>query len=71
MSECGCTAHGGFLTRAGLALVAQRERELLLTPEVDSVIVDRSVSVSGLELERDLHVGEQLILFPEGSPHGS
>jgi len=53
MRKCGCHSHNGFrLSPEGLA---QREFEL---PEVDAMdespYVDKVVSVSGLELERDL-----------------
>ena len=49
MTNCGCTSHDGFLTRAGYARVAQRERE---RPEVDametSLYLDLGVSMSAL-----------------------
>ena len=53
--NCGCHSHGSFLTAAGYAAVAQRERELL---ELDGMgperYVDKVGSVSALvEVEDD------------------
>ena len=57
MSDCTCRSHGSFLTAKGLEEAAQRE---LLLAEVDAMAplqyLDSRVSVSGLELERDLFV---------------
>ena len=56
MSDCTCRSHGSFLTAKGLEEAAQRE---LLLAEVDAMAplqyLDSRVSVSGLELERDLY----------------
>ncbi len=56
MSPSKHHSRNGFLTKAGYALVAQRSLEGL---EVDAMevsrYVDYRVSVSGLELERNLY----------------
>ena len=55
MTDCTCLLHNGFLTVRGYEHAQQLSLEGLL-PRGDGAIVDRSVSVSGLELERDFHV---------------
>ena len=55
---CDCSVHNSFLTAKGLEEAAQRSPEGL---EVDGMVMqqylDKVVSVSGLELERDLYAG--------------
>ncbi len=52
--KCECTSHGGFLTRAGLARVAQRTSLEGLVPRGDHGYVDTEGSVSALiEIEND------------------
>jgi len=61
--KCTCHSHSGFLTEVGYAEVAQRETDLY---GVDGMAplryVDSRVSVSGLELERDLYVMEDKMI---------
>ena len=59
---CGCRNHNGFLTAKGLEEAAQRTSLEGLAPRGDSEYVDRVGSVSGLELERDLHVFDDSLL---------
>ena len=61
MRKCSCHSHNGFLTARGIRAVAQQTSLEGLTPTGDSVIVDMHGSVSGLELERDLHVSDEFI----------
>ena len=65
MRKCGCHSHNGFLTVEGQrALGDQPALELSdegLTPAEDSVTLDMVGSVSGLELERDIHASDDLI----------
>ncbi len=57
MSRCSCRSHGGFLTDRGYAEVAQRALEGLEGDAMAPVqYLDSRVSVSGLELERDLYL---------------
>ena len=53
--SCSCHSHSGFLTAAGYAAVAQQTSLEGLAPRGDLEYVDSRVSVSGLELERDLY----------------
>ncbi len=50
MTDCGCVSHSGFLTKAGYALVAQREGALYETVDMFARLreVDSRVSVSGM-----------------------
>jgi len=59
---CDCRSHNGFLTAKGLEEAAQREGEWDgLTYLRSSVTLDKVGSVSGLELERDSHMCDELI----------
>ena len=62
MSKCTCSAHGGFLTAKGLQEAAERGVD---SSGVDAMglprYLDSRVSVSGLELERDIHVSDELL----------
>ena len=55
-------ARNGFLTAKGLAEAAQRYSLEGLAPRGVHEYVDRVGSVSGLELERDLHVFDDQLL---------
>ncbi len=56
MVDCSCSSHGGFLTAKGLQEAAQRSVD---AAGLDAMglprYLDKVVSVSGLELERDLY----------------
>ena len=59
IADCGCHSHNGCITEAGLRLEARLAQQYSLeglAPRGDAEYVDRVVSVSGLELERDLFV---------------
>jgi len=71
---CSCHSHSGFLTAAGLAAVAQRTSLEGLASRDELEYLDSRVSVSGLELERDLFanildsdIDEQARRFHHGS----
>ncbi len=55
MARCDCRAHGSFLTAKGLEEAAQRLSLEGLAPLGDPGYIDKVVSVSGLELERDMY----------------
>ena len=62
--KCCCLSHNGFLTTAGYAVVAQRERQLYGGVDLfeDLCYVDRVVSVSALvEVEGAALFDDQLI----------
>ena len=62
-SDCGCRSHNGFLTAKGLEEAAQRsDFRRVVDAMGNSYYVDKVDSVSGLELERDLHVFDDSLL---------
>ena len=68
MLACSCISHNGFLTRKGYIVKRQGEKtERGLTRGVKGVILDMSVSVSGLRRDEDTFVDE--IMPREASPH--
>jgi len=72
--NCRCLSHNSFLTERGYAELAQRNSLEGLTPGGDCVMVDMPVSVSGLELERDLYAiqtSDQLLEQSERFLNGS
>ena len=58
---CDCRSHNGFLTAKGLAEAAQQTSLEGLAPRGVPEYVDRVGSVSGLELEREVHVSDEII----------
>jgi len=74
VTDCRCLSHNGFLTRAGLARVAQREQVDLslegLTPMGEFDTLTGRGSVSGLRRDEDLCdylLDEQYRRFHNGS----
>jgi len=74
MAECGCNAHGSFLTAKGLEEAEQRRDAPEETPGVDkrqlSLYLDSTASVSGLRRDEDLcdyQLDEQHRRFHNGS----
>ena len=61
--DCKCLSHNGFLTAKGLREAAQRDVNIDGLDNMDMFgYLDRSGSVSGLELERDFHVFDDALL---------
>jgi len=60
VSKCGCYAHDGFLTEVGYAQ-AKLEQGPELAGAVAIRYLDKVGSVSGLELEREIHVSDDFI----------
>ena len=61
MSDCFCTSHSGFLTKAGYALVAQQYSLEGLAPRGEVEYFDRVGSVSALaEAEGSLWLSDRL-----------
>ena len=74
MADCGCRAHGSFLTSKGLEEAAQRRSLEGLAPRGEVEYVDTMGSVSGLRRDEDLYEmqsDEQLLEQCERFHHGS
>ena len=60
--KCNCRSHGSFLTAKGLKEAAQRFSLEGLAPRGVPEYVDSMVSVSGLELERNIFVFDDRLI---------